>query len=169
MATSISVRYVSAPGEAPRSVVSVHEWQPLISRFNQPFAQISTDMTLEQSINLDSKSKGGIIGISQKPDALERWFLTSLKRAAITSSLKEMCSLENSDRIGTHHKEARPRRLQRDEQDVQKLVSCFTSGLMTDPFCLDNDQDGRPSPLINIATGVVLPDEVSERLIKATD
>ena len=47
-----------------------------ISRSGQPFLQVSTDMALEQSINTDSKSSGGVIGISQIPSALERWFLT---------------------------------------------------------------------------------------------
>lgn len=43
-----------------------------ISRSGQPFSQVWTDMALEQSINLDSKSKGVIIGISRKEDAVER-------------------------------------------------------------------------------------------------
>ena len=33
-------------------------------------------MALEQSINLDFKSKGGIVGISLKAKALQRWFVT---------------------------------------------------------------------------------------------
>ena len=40
-----------------------------ISRSSQ--TQVWTDMALEQSINLDSKTNGGIIGISQKPGTLE--------------------------------------------------------------------------------------------------
>lgn len=47
-----------------------------ISRSTQPFAQVWTDMALEQSINRDCKTSGGIIGISKRPGALERWFLT---------------------------------------------------------------------------------------------
>ena len=31
-----------------------------VSRSQQPFAEVWTDMALEQSINLDSKSKGGL-------------------------------------------------------------------------------------------------------------
>ena len=46
-----------------------------VSRSEQAFAQVWTDMALEQSIYLDRKS--GIIGISRKPVALERRFLTS--------------------------------------------------------------------------------------------
>ncbi len=35
-----------------------------IKRSYQPFASIWTDMALEQSVNRDSKSKGGAIGIT---------------------------------------------------------------------------------------------------------
>ena len=51
-----------------------------VSRSGQPFNQIWTDMALEQTINRDSKTKGGIIGISQKPGALNCWFITSHER-----------------------------------------------------------------------------------------
>ena len=59
-----------------------------ISRSGQPFSQVSTDMALEQSINADSKSKGGIVEITQSPAALNRWFLTAHERASITTALK---------------------------------------------------------------------------------
>ena len=52
-----------------------------ISHSGQPFSQVSADMALEQSINADSKSRGGVIGISQSSAALERWFLTIHERA----------------------------------------------------------------------------------------
>ena len=54
-----------------------------VIRSKQPFSQVWTDMALEQSINLDSKSKGGIVGISTREDAVERWFITSHERAAL--------------------------------------------------------------------------------------
>ncbi|KAK3696845.1 hypothetical protein QZH41_003454 [Actinostola sp. cb2023] len=139
-----------------------------VSRSRQPFAQVWTDMALEQSVNLDSKSKGGIIGISQKPGALERWFLTAHERAAITTSLKEMCGYEEVERVGTH-KEARKKRVNKDEQDVQKIIECFTSGLMTNPFALDATATPEEKlPLVNIASGVTLPNKVSEQLVHAT-
>ena len=95
-------------------------------------------MALEQSINRDSKSKGGIIGISQNPNAVDRWFLTSHERAAITTALKEMCSLNDCNESSAH-KEGSSKRIHRDESDVQKFVSCFESGLMTNPFSEDVD------------------------------
>ena len=99
-----------------------------VSRSKQPFAQVWTNMALEQSINVDSKAQGGIIGITKSPAALETctWFLTCHERTSITTALKDMYALQDSDRVGTH-KEAAPKRVRRDENDVEKLVACFHS------------------------------------------
>ena len=50
----------------------------------------------------------------------------------------------------TSNKEATPHSVQRDEEDVRKLTSCFSSSLIIDPFNLEVQ-----SPL-NVVTGVVL-------------
>lgn len=117
-------------------------------------------MALEQSINADSKSKGGIIGISQSPAALSRWFLTVHERASITAALKQMYDLQTSDHAT--HKEAAMKRVKRDEHDVQRLLTCFTSGLMADPFPPDT------TDLLNFATGVILPSELADALVAST-
>ena len=77
-----------------------------------------------------------------------------------------MCGIENYDRIGTH-KEARVKRVMRDETDVQNLVATFDSGLFSDPFQIpDHIPDEEvPLPLSNLATGVVLPDADTTRLL----
>ena len=124
------------------------------------FAQVCTGMELEQSINLDSKTSGGIIRISQRTEVLERWFPTCHKRAVITTAMKEMCAIQNSDRVGTH-REAGIKMFERDEGDVRKLLTVITSELMTDPFLLDKDDDGI-LPLVDIATEkIILPDAAS--------
>ena len=132
-----------------------------ISRSGQPFLQVSTDMPLEQSINTDSKSSGGVIGISQIPSALERWFLTIHEQASITSDLKAMYGLQDGEQAS--HKEAAARRVKRDEEDVKKMMGCFSSGLMTDPFTHDSNE------LLNIATRVVLPEDVAQNLVRSTE
>ena len=135
----------------------------VVSRSSNPFSQVSTHMALEQSINADSKAKGSIVGISQRPGALQRWFLTSHERAAITTSLKNMYGVKKTDRLGVAHKEGSANRVTRDECDVSKLLACFTSGAMTDPFADDTGE------LVNFATGVVLPFSVAEKLLASTD
>ena len=132
-----------------------------VSRSGKPFAQVWTDMALEQTINADSKSKGGIIGISQNPGALDRWFLTSHERASVTTALKKMFMQEH-DHVDIH-KEAGAKRVARDEGDVQKLVSCFTTELMANPFTQESES------LVNFATGVVLPNDSADVLIRSTE
>lgn len=121
------------------------EGEHAISRSSHPFASVWTDMALEQSINLDSKFKGGIVGISLNANALQRWFLTSHERAAFITAVKQMCGIGDQDRVGTHN--------------VWKIVSCFESGLMKDPFSEESDT------LSNITSGVVLPTDVAEHLV----
>ena len=65
--------------------------------------------------------------------------------------------------VKKHHKEAASRRVKRDEEDVKKMMGCFSSGLMTNPFTHDLDA------LINIATGVLLPDDVAQNLVHSTE
>ena len=59
------------------------------------------------------KLRGGIVGISQTPTALNRWFLTVRERASIPSALKQMYDLQ-SNKQGVH-KEATMKRVKRDE------------------------------------------------------
>ncbi|KAK3740844.1 hypothetical protein QZH41_000596 [Actinostola sp. cb2023] len=134
-----------------------------VERSNKPFSQVWTDMALEQSINRDSKAGGGIIGLTQNASALERWFLTSHERAAITSATKQLCNLGDDEYVGTH-KEAGLQRVKRDELDVQKLLKTIAT-TMSNPFDLSEASRVDPAPLRNIATGVLMPNDVTERLI----
>ncbi len=138
-----------------------------VSRSQQSFSQIWTDMALEQSVNLDSKTHGGIIGITKKPGTLERWFLTSHERATITTATKDMCGIQDSDHVGTHKESATPR-LKRDETDVQQLLSVFKSELMTNPFAVPDD-GAECLPLVNIATGVVFPKQMTQSFLNGKD
>ena len=132
--------YLVDMGQLPITAPEVHEEfcksSYAVNRSTNPFSQVWTEVALEQSINLDSKSSGGITGITQKPDALAQWFLTSHKRAAITTATKELCGMGDNDRVSSH-KGAGSQRLKKDESEVQKLVSTVLD-VMTDPFCLDN-------------------------------
>ena len=71
---------------------------------------------------------------------LQIWFLKSHEKAAITTAVKQMCGIGDPDKVGSHtHKEPAPKRVQRDEKDVQEIVGCFKSGLVKDPFSKDSD------------------------------
>ena len=99
-----------------------------------------------------------------RPAALRGWFLTSHERAAITSSLKKMYAVVTEYRVGASHKESLKNRVLRDERDVQKLMNCFTSNAMTDPFSYE--AGGEP---FNFATGLLLPTNVADSLLSSTE
>ena len=76
---------------------------------NSTFNQVWTDMGLEQSLNRDSKTSGGIVGLQ---GAVDRWFLTAHEKSSITAATKIMCGIEEQDeeyghkeqwRIGTYN------------------------------------------------------------------
>ena len=75
-----------------------------------------------------------------------------------------MYAVESDNRSSAAHKEASANKIKRDEQDIQKLINCFTSGLMTDPFSEDAGQE-----LLTFATGVVLPTDIAENLLNSTE
>ena len=95
-----------------------------VKRSKNKFNQVWSDMALEQSVNRDSKTKGGIVGITLQKNALDRWFLTAHVRAAVTSAIKEICSISNDDEQVSelNHKEIGKKRRCRDERDVQSML-----------------------------------------------
>ena len=85
--------------------------------------------------------------------AVDRWFLTVHERASVTTAIKKVYRMKDND--NKMHKEATKARVKWDEDDVNKLLSSFTSGLMINPFSLESDA------LVNFASGVVLLDDVA--------
>ncbi|KAI0214203.1 hypothetical protein LSAT2_000704 [Lamellibrachia satsuma] len=62
-------------------------------------------------------------------------------------------------------KKSAQKRVERDEDDVRKLLTVITSELMTDPFSMDKDDDGI-SPLVNIATDAA---DAAARLLNSSE
>ena len=135
-----------------------------VIRSKQPFSQVWTDMALEQTINLDSKTRGGIICISLNHSALERCFLTGHERIAVTTATKQMCGIDDSSRTASHKESGKARKI-RDGMDVHKVVTVIKES-MVNPF-KPTWEDEEPAPLLNIVTGVVMPPEKADQLLHA--
>ena len=109
-------------------------------------------------------TKGGIIGIMQRPSALQKRFLTAHERTATTTANKRMMDLDESTR--STHKESWKVRVQRDENDIKKVIHVHTlKTVMSGLFYEDAYRED--FPLMSLATGVVMPEEISEQLIDA--
>ena len=48
-----------------------------VQRSENSLVQVAADHAIEQSINRDMKTGGGVIGISQRTGAMHRWIFTA--------------------------------------------------------------------------------------------
>ena len=120
---------------------------------------VSTDMALEQSMNRDTKTKGGIIGISQDYDAVEKWTLSSHLRAAVYSKFKELCDVKlNKMRLSM-------KRIEKDETAVKKIVSKIEEEFIN-PF---NLKENEIMCLTNIISGAVVQAQFRTEILTAKD
>ena len=134
-----------------------------VKRATGSFNQVWTDLALEQSINRDSKTHGGLIGNTRSDSAMNRWLLTSHFRADIVATTKKMCCMSEVTDSCKMHKEAGPSRVSRDETDVQKLVNVFQDQLLN-PFLAD---DHKTDLVMNLASGMTSTNEISKDLTSA--
>ncbi|XP_048586106.1 uncharacterized protein LOC125568273 [Nematostella vectensis] len=130
-------------------------------RASNGFGQLAVDQTIEQTINCDTKSKGGIIGFTVNKSAVQRWILTSHERAEVTQNCREMtgCSRIESE-FGV--KETGKARMARDEADVQSVVSLLTNWSNT--FAAEDD-----AYLFHIDSGLTVPEPVTQGILGAYD
>ena len=82
-----------------------------------------------------------------------------------------MCGIEHAEKTTATHKEARLARVKREENDMQKRVATFDSGLLSNPLHIPNDRADREDlvPLTNLVNRVVLPEPVAISLLGASE
>jgi len=133
----------------------------IVSRSNHEdkFNCVSTDMALEQSMNRDSKTKGGIIGISNNDEAVEKWTLTSHLRADVKKQFKQLCG-QNSKNNGVVISK---KKNEKGEIAVRNICETVKEKFIN-PF--DIKGQGKQE-LINIATGHIVNKEFVDEILNA--
>ena len=127
------------------------------------FSQVAVDQTIEQTINCDTKSKGGIIGFSLNKAAVQRWVLTSHERAAVTQVCREMSGSHGvNDREQGVVKEMGKARLSRDEEDVCKVQSTLNTWI--NPFAQSDSDE-----ICHLASGATASEHLEQDLLTAHD
>ncbi|CAC5420134.1 unnamed protein product [Mytilus coruscus] len=121
-----------------------------------------SDMGTEKTIIKDSRSSGGIVGITNQKSALVRWTLTRHFLASFSNAMNDRGDITNKS--DNSHEEIKQTALKRDEEQVQAIVNHLNQ-TMTDPF----DIDAHPPCLINISTGMHSTREVQDSLLSAVN
>ena len=86
----------------------------------EDLSRVAVDHTIEQTVNRDTKTKGGIIGFSLKKGAVQRWILTAHDCAEIVGNMRSMVSSQQSVLL---HNEDTKKRKGRSEADVCETQS----------------------------------------------
>ena len=109
-------------------------------------------------MNRDSKTKGGIIGISQDYKAVEKWALTAHLRAAVHANFKDVCRVEEK----SYENELSRKSTTDSEERVLKIIAAFKE--YENPFAFSST---KKSKLKNIVTGSVVRPEFLHDILDA--
>ncbi len=146
-----------------RSLKSIPEEMTELVLANVPTKRtkpiFSKPCTSLEHVNKLCKLDGGLVGITRQQATLFRWMIISCFRASLTKNIHKAFGCVRNDRINLH-KEILPARLQRDEGDVNTLVSKIK---VFNPFGHDN------SDLVVISTNDVAPCDVKDDLLSAPE
>ena len=123
---------------------------------SRAFNCVPTDQALEQTINREANSQGGVIGFTLRKGALLRWIMTRHITGEYSDAFKELC---NSGTKGRLHEELGVARSNKDRRDVQDVKEHLYSQCQ-DPFDLSNV----PDHLVNITTGQMASTEVEDSM-----
>ena len=94
------------------------------------FNCVPTDQALEQTINREAKSWGGMIGFTLRKGALLRWLMTRHITGEYAEAFKGLC---NSVSKGKVHEELGESRSNKDRKDVKDIKEYLYSQCQ-DPF-----------------------------------
>lgn len=156
------VMYVEDMKRLPQKIkTAFNQGHFSVKRRPGKFNNVAADHALEQTLIRSSKVVGGVIGITANCNAFQKWLILYPNKASISDMLFAFCGTimdPTGDGEEYTHFEWGSNRLNRDEKDVQKLISFMRDH--DDPF-----QNVVGQGLRNIVSGLVADDKVSDFLL----
>ena len=102
----------------PEMFVHTQKGGFVVRRSDKNFNSVPTDQALEQSINREAKSKGGVIGYTLRTGALLRWLLTRHVTGAYAERFNDICSSPKPKKL---HEELGGARIKQAQRHVQRI------------------------------------------------
>jgi hypothetical protein len=139
-----------------------------VKRTNKKLSQASVDQALEH-VNKVSKVSGGIVGITRRNAARDKWCLVFNEKARLAEATFKMIILHVDDDVDDVddvddewcHLESGSTRLKRDEEDVQKLMEEFRR------FEVFNQSEEHREDRVCLTTKDVVPEDVTKEVLTA--
>lgn len=91
----------------------------------------------------------------------------SVHENASITTLKKTSDMHDADYVGTNN-DAAPKRKERDEGDVQKVLSVITSGTLTNPVSFGEiANDAHEISTDQCTTGLILPPDIVNHFLQS--
>lgn len=123
----------------------------VVNKTTVPFCSLGTDEALEHE-NKKMKVLGGVVNITQRKQALTRFFLTSPELSRLSTEAKDMLGITNRKRSKHHHLTASQEK--RQKEDAQQMYNYIMAS--TNPVTYDGQE------LINISTKLVFDENIQK-------
>lgn len=152
------------PQTAPDVQLEFEKGNFTVKRCSGEFNCVWTDMALECSQNCDAKGRSGqagLKGVTMKPSAREKWFLTLPFTASVSSALKSMVHTDNAETL--HHEDNQATK-RRENKSRNYLIHLFSNQEITNPFTYNQTRD-----LINISSGLKATNEIQKDLLSVQE
>jgi hypothetical protein len=104
---------------------------------SHPFSQVACDLSIEVTINRDSKTKGGLIGFSQNPAGVQRWTLAHHERATIYRKCLEMAGESTADAEKTDLTEGRKKNGRKESENLERFHCNSSKSLLLSRASID--------------------------------
>ena len=121
------------------------------------FSATACDQVIEQTLNRDSKTSGGVRGFTRNENAVKRWVLSQPQRSAIARQCESMAGIR--DDVSNTRKDLEPATGKKNEIAVQSVIECITQ--MVNPFASVHVE------LVNISSGIVASPTCTKSLMEA--
>ena len=161
---SVHVEEMKAlPTTAPKVHEEFLKGNFVVRRTTRRFSSVSPDMALEQTLNKDVKNHGGIIGISNKDNARNKWFFTAHIKAAVDAELNAMIEKDEHKAGDWHHTDNKADQ-ERSVEWRDRILSSFKSRKVN-PFTWTGKEDR----ITNLVTGSTASPEQTNQILQAND
>lgn len=123
------------------------------------FSGIAHDQTIEQTINREVKTAGGLIGVTLNRNCVQKWILSQAERAAILGQCERMTGILKESTV---RKDLEKGVGKREKAFVDATIETVME-LAINPFTTEHVD------LVNIISGTVATDDVADDLLASTE
>ena len=123
---------------------------------NNSFRRNDADKTIENTINKEMKTPGGIKGFYINRASVDRWTLNARRRAIFRAVLHKHLEYKLSRYV---HHDLLPGRIRRDESDVSRVIESIQCSFIN-PF-------GEENYLVILSSGVKATEDIKDHLLNA--